>query len=46
MYVDSFREMALAGNITGKKKNINPCRQVYAFASGSQEMYDYIDGNV
>ncbi len=45
MYVDSFMEMAQARRITGKKKNINPGRQVYAFAAGSQEMYDYIDGN-
>lgn len=45
MYVDSFMEMAKAGRITGSKKNINPGRQTYAFAAGSQEMYDYIDGN-
>ncbi|MDO5047792.1 MAG: acetyl-CoA hydrolase/transferase C-terminal domain-containing protein [Anaerococcus sp.] len=45
MYVDSFMEMAQAGKITGRKKNINPGRQTYAFAAGKQELYDYIDGN-
>lgn len=45
MYVDSFMEMAKAGKITGKKKNINPGRQTYAFAAGQQALYDYIDGN-
>lgn len=45
MYVDAFREMALAGRITGRKKNIDKGRQTYAFAAGSQELYDYIDDN-
>ena len=45
MYVDAFREMALAGRITGLKKNIDIGRQTYAFAAGSQELYDYIDDN-
>lgn len=45
MYVDAFREMALAGRITGRKKNIDTGRQTYAFAAGSQELYDYIDDN-
>lgn len=45
MYVDAFREMALAGKITGMKKTIDKGRQAYAFAAGSQELYDYIDDN-
>ena len=45
MYVGAFREMALAGRITGRKKNIDTGRQTYAFAAGSQELYDYIDDN-
>ncbi|MDY3006801.1 acetyl-CoA hydrolase/transferase C-terminal domain-containing protein [Anaerococcus porci] len=45
MYVDSFVELSKAGIITGNKKNIDRGRQVYAFAAGSQELYDYIDNN-
>ena len=41
MYVDAFREMALAGRITGLKKNIDIGRQTYAFAAGSQEPVSY-----
>lgn len=45
MYVDSFVELSKAGIITGKKKNIDRGRQVYSFAAGSQELYDFIDDN-
>ena len=45
MYVDSFVDMAMAGKITGRKKSHDIGRQTYAFAAGSQELYDYIDGN-
>lgn len=45
MYVDSFVELSKAGIITGKKKNIDRGRQVYAFAVGSEEMYEFIDDN-
>jgi len=45
MYVDAFVKMAKAGKITGKRKNIDRGRQVYAFGAGSQEMYDYLDNN-
>ena len=45
MYVDAFREMALAGRITGRRKTRDIGRQTYAFAAGSQELYDYIDDN-
>ena len=45
MYVDGFVDMALAGKITGRHKNVDPGRQVYAFAAGSKKLYDYMDRN-
>ena len=45
MYVDAFVDMALAGRITGKRKNYDKGRQTYSFASGSQKLYDYLDHN-
>ena len=45
MYVDAFVDMAMAGKITGSKKNIDRGRQVYAFGAGTQKMYDYLDSN-
>lgn len=45
MYVDAFVDIAVAGKITGKHKSIDRGRQVYAFAAGSQRLYDYLDDN-
>lgn len=45
MYVDAYLEMYKAGKITGAKKNIDRYKQVYAFAMGTQELYDFIDDN-
>ncbi|MGI6452238.1 MAG: acetyl-CoA hydrolase/transferase family protein [Syntrophomonadaceae bacterium] len=45
MYVDAYFKMAQAGKITGAKKKLDRFKQVYAFAMGSQELYEYIDGN-
>lgn len=45
MYVDAFVDMSLAGKVTGRKKNIDKGRQVYAFAMGSKRMYDFLDNN-
>jgi butyryl-CoA:acetate CoA-transferase len=45
MYVDGFVDMAMAGKITGKNKALDKGRQVFAFAAGSQKLYDYIDHN-
>ena len=45
MYVDAFVDIAKAGKITGKRKNIDKGRQVYGFAAGTQKLYDYIDNN-
>ena len=45
MYVDSFVDIAEAGKITGAKKNLDPYKQVYAFAAGSKRLYDYLNNN-
>lgn len=45
MYVDAFVELARAGKITGSKKNIDRGTQVFAFAAGSQLLYDYLYEN-
>ena len=45
MYVDGFVDIAKAGKINGLKKNIDKGRQTYAFAAGTQKLYDYLDNN-
>lgn len=45
MYVDAFIAMAEDGKITGRYKNVDKGRQVFAFATGSQKMYDYLNRN-
>ena len=45
MYVDGFVDMALAGKLSGAKKGIDRFRQTYAFAAGTQKLYDYINDN-
>ncbi|MDD5921917.1 MAG: butyryl-CoA:acetate CoA-transferase [Eubacteriales bacterium] len=45
MYVDAFVELSLKGKITGAKKKIQPYKQVYAFASGTQKLLDFLDEN-
>jgi len=45
MYVDGFVDIALAGKITGRRKNLDKGRQVYAFAAGTQKLYDYVNRN-
>lgn len=45
MYVDAFVDIAKAGKITGMKKAIDKGRQVYAFAAGTQKLYDYLNNN-
>ncbi|MEN6389357.1 MAG: acetyl-CoA hydrolase/transferase C-terminal domain-containing protein, partial [Syntrophomonas sp.] len=37
--------MYYAGRLTNTKKNIDPGKMVYAFALGSQMVYDFIDDN-
>lgn len=45
MYVDAFVNMAKAGKVSGKYKNINKGRQTFTFAAGSKEMYEYLNNN-
>ena len=45
MYVDAFVEISKAGKITGKKKNLDRGRQVFAFAAGTEELYKFINRN-
>ena len=45
MYVDAYIEMYKAGKITGKYKNLDKYKQVFAFAMGSAELYEFIDDN-
>jgi butyryl-CoA:acetate CoA-transferase len=45
MYVDAMVDIAMAGKINGSLKNIDKGRQTYAFAAGTQKLYDYLDNN-
>lgn len=45
MYVDAFVDIAMAGKITGAKKNIDKGRQVYGFGAGTKKLYDYLNRN-
>jgi butyryl-CoA:acetate CoA-transferase len=45
MYVDAFVDISVAGKINGSKKAIDKGRQAYAFAAGTQKLYDFIDNN-
>ncbi|MEG1988080.1 MAG: butyryl-CoA:acetate CoA-transferase [Oscillibacter sp.] len=45
MYVDAFVDMAAAGKITGARKPFDKGRQTYAFAAGTQKLYDYLNNN-
>ena len=45
MYVDAYVDLAMAGKVTCARKNIDRGRQVYAFAAGTQKLYDYLDDN-
>ena len=45
MYVDAFVDIAAAGKINGSQKAVNNGKQVYAFAAGTQKLYDYINEN-
>ena len=41
MYVDAFVDIAKAGKITGRHKNLDKGRQVYAFGAGTQKTVSY-----
>ena len=45
MYVDGFVDMARAGKLSGRCKTLDKGRQVYAFAAGTQKLYDYLHEN-
>ncbi len=45
MYVDAFVDIAKAGKINGKNKALDKGRQVFAFAAGTDKLYDYIHEN-
>lgn len=45
MYVDAYLKMTEAGRISGARKNLDKYKQVFGFAMGSKELYDFIDDN-
>jgi acyl-CoA hydrolase len=45
MYVDAFVDLAKAGKISGAYKNSDRFRQVFTFAAGGQDLYEYIHDN-
>lgn len=45
MITSSMAELAKAGVITGKRKNLNKGKMVGTFAFGNQELYDFMDNN-
>lgn len=45
MYVDAFVDIAMAGKINGTKKSIDRGRQTFAFAAGTQKLYDFVNDN-
>jgi len=45
MYVDAFVDIALAGKISGSCKNIDKCKQTFAFGAGTKKLYDYVNNN-
>jgi len=45
MYVDAFMEMEKAGKINGRRKSTEILKQVYTFAAGSSELYNYLNMN-
>lgn len=45
IYSDGFVDIAKAGKITGEHKNLDPGRQTFVFAAGTQKVYDYINNN-
>jgi itaconate CoA-transferase len=45
MFVDAMVDLVEAGVATGARKTLHPGKAVYAFAAGSQRMYDFLDDN-
>lgn len=45
MFTDGMVDLAKAGVITGRRKNLHPEKMVATFALGSKKLYDFIDDN-
>jgi butyryl-CoA:acetate CoA-transferase len=45
MLVDAFYHMSMAGKLTNKYKGIDKGKATFAFAAGSQFLYDWLDNN-
>ncbi|HFD0647975.1 acetyl-CoA hydrolase/transferase family protein [Vibrio parahaemolyticus] len=45
MFTESMMELCKLGVINGSQKNYKPNKIVAAFAAGSQELIDFVDGN-
>ena len=45
MFTSGMMELVKAGVINGKRKTLHPRKHVCCFALGTQELYDFIDGN-
>lgn len=45
MYVDGFVDLYNARKINCSKKNLDRGREVYAFAAGTQKLYDHLNNN-
>jgi itaconate CoA-transferase len=45
MFVDAMVDLVESGVATGARKTYHPGKALYAFAAGSQRMYDFLDDN-
>ncbi len=45
MYVDAFVDITNAGKITGARKSMDRFRQSFAFAAGTDKLYEFVDDN-
>lgn len=45
MFVDSMVDLVEEGVANGSRKNVHPGKALYAFAAGSQRMYEFLDDN-
>jgi butyryl-CoA:acetate CoA-transferase len=45
MLVDAYLAMHKAGKLTNRRKTVDKGKGAWTFASGSRELYDWIDGN-
>jgi len=45
MFVDAMVDLIEQGIVTGARKTFHPGKALYAFAAGSQRMYEFLDDN-